>query len=100
MNLKLLGDRILVQPDVVSITSGGIHLSQTAHHPPTTGIVLAVGTGPRSKKGERQEIPLQRGQRIAFSPYGGSEFEWRGQRLKLLTSADVYFEINPASQVE
>ena len=54
MNLKPLGNRLVVEPiEEQDITAGGIVLPETAKEKPQKATVLAVGEGERNDKGER-----------------------------------------------
>ena len=58
MNLKPLGDRLIVQPvDEEETTASGIVLPDTAKEKPQKGKVLAVGDGKWDEDGEKR-IPL------------------------------------------
>ena len=46
MNLKPLGDRVIIKQDAAEeTTAGGLILAHDAKEKPQTGIVLAVGDG-------------------------------------------------------
>ena len=54
MNLKPLGDRLLVKPiEQEEKTASGIILPETAKEKPQEGEVLAVGPGSRKEDGDR-----------------------------------------------
>ena len=75
MNLKPLGDRLIVEPlEEEQTTSGGIVLPDTALEKPQRGTVVAVGPGQRSRRPARC-IPhgCRRGRHVVFSKYGGTE---------------------------
>ena len=58
MNLKPLGDRLIVQPvEEEETTASGIVLPDTAKEKPQKGKVLAVGDGKWDEDGEKR-IPL------------------------------------------
>ena len=68
MNLKPLGDRIVVK--VVNHeekTRGGIVLPDTAKEKPTEGEVIAVGTGKVLENGQKLPLEVKVGDRIIFS---------------------------------
>ena len=52
MNLKPLGDRVIVKRDEAETkTASGLYIASSAQEKPQTGIVLAVGEGKRDKDG-------------------------------------------------
>jgi co-chaperonin GroES (HSP10) len=96
MKLRLLGPRVLVRTDAAPTkTQSGIHLSGTFTHPPAIGTVIAVGTGWKVKNKPNQLIPLNVGERVHFKPYTGQEFEFEGEKLKLLDPNDVMAILEP-----
>ena len=53
MNLKPLGDRVIVKRDEAETkTASGLYIASSAQEKPQTGIVLAVGEGKRDKDGK------------------------------------------------
>jgi len=59
MNLKPLGDRIIVKAaEAETQTASGIILADTAKEKPTRGEVLAVGEGKYNDKGERTPVDV------------------------------------------
>ena len=54
MNLKPLGDRVVVKPsEQEEQTASGIFLPETAKEKPQQGTIVAVGPGVRNESGER-----------------------------------------------
>ena len=43
IKIQMLGDRILVRPNALTVTKEGIIIPESAQEPPTTGTVIAVG---------------------------------------------------------
>src|SRR5712691_6288564 len=74
MNLKPLGDRLIVEVlDEEEQTFSGIVLPDTAKEKPQRGRVLAVGPGSRDDNGKFVPMDLAEGDEIVFSKYGGTE---------------------------
>ena len=58
MNMKPLGDRVLVQPiEVRDEKKGGIIIPETAKEKPQEAKVIALGTGKRDEQGKK--IPFE-----------------------------------------
>src|SRR4029450_3512907 len=85
MNLKPLGDRVIVQAiEEEETTASGIVLPDTAREKPQRGKVLAVGDGKWDEDGEKR-IPLDvaEGDEVLYSKYGGTEVKVDGDALTL-----------------
>ena len=90
MNLKPLGDRLIVEVlEEEETTSSGIVLPDTAKEKPQRGRVLAVGPGPRDEDGEYIKMDLEEGDEIIFSKYGGSEIRIGTDEYLILRESDV-----------
>jgi chaperonin GroES len=75
MNVKPLGDRIVVQRDEAEgKTSGGILLPDTAKNKPQKGKVLAVGPGRMLKDGKRRPLQVKVGDTVLFTSWAGDEY--------------------------
>ncbi len=90
MNLKPLGDRIVVKPqdEQESTTPSGIVIPDTAKEKPQLGEVLAVGPG-EFKDGERVPVDVNVGDVVFYSKYGGTEVKHNGEDYLILSSRDV-----------
>ena len=73
MNLKPLGDRIIVEVlEEESKTASGIVLPDTAQEKPQRAKVLAVGPG-RWEDGKLVPLDVEVGDEVVYSKYGGTE---------------------------
>ncbi len=90
MNLKPLGDRIVVKPrdEEESRTASGLVIPDTAKEKPQLGEVLAVGPG-EFRDGERVPMDVQVGDVVFYSKYGGTEVKVEGEEYLVLSSRDV-----------
>lgn len=90
MDLKPLGDRIVVKPqdDEESRTASGLVIPDTAKEKPQLGEVLAVGPG-EFKDGERVPVDVNVGDVVFYSKYGGTEVKHSGEDYLILSSRDV-----------
>src|SRR5256885_16917604 len=81
MNLKPLGDRLIVEPlEEEQTTIGGIVLPDTAQEKPQRGTVLAVGPGSRNQDtGAYIPLDVAEGDVVGYSKYGGTEIKVHGQ---------------------
>jgi chaperonin GroES len=94
MNLKPLGDRLIVEVlDEEDVTTSGIVLPDTAKEKPQRGRVLAVGPGSRDEKGKHVPIDLDEGDEIVFSKYGGTEIKVGVDEYLILRESDVLAKV-------
>jgi chaperonin GroES len=94
MNLKPLGDRLIVEVlEEEETTSSGIVLPDTAKEKPQRGRVLAVGPGARDDNGEHIPMDLDEGDEIIFSKYGGTEIKLGVDEVLILRESDVLAKV-------
>jgi chaperonin GroES len=90
INLRPLGDRVLVEPAEEKETKkGGIIIPDTAKEKPTEGIVVALGTGKTDDNGKKVPFGVKKGDRVLVSKYGGTEIKLDGKEYKILNSDDI-----------
>jgi chaperonin GroES len=90
MELKPLGDRIIVKPkdDDNSTTASGLVIPDTAKEKPQLGDVVAVGPG-EFEDGDRIPMDVEKGDVVVYSKYGGTEIKFEGQEFLILSARDV-----------
>jgi chaperonin GroES len=94
MNLKPLGDRLIVEVlEEEETTVSGIVLPDTAKEKPQRGRVLAVGPGPRDEDGNFIAMYLAEGDEIVFSKYGGTEIKVGADEYLILRESDVLAKV-------
>ena len=90
LNIKPLGDRILVEPaEEKEVKKGGIIIPDTAKEKPQEGIVRVLGTGKLDDDGKRIAFEVKVGDRVLVSKYGGAEIKIDGKEYKILSSDDI-----------
>jgi len=90
LNIKPLGDRILVEPaEEKEVKKGGIIIPDTAKEKPQEGIVRVLGTGKTDDEGKKIAFEVKVGDRVLCSKYGGTEIKIEGKEYKLLSSDDI-----------
>jgi len=90
MNLKPLGDRVLVKPvEEEETTASGLVIPDTAKEKPQKGKVLAVGDGKLDDDGKRIKLDVSKGDEVLYSKYGGTEITVEGEDLLVLRESDV-----------
>jgi chaperonin GroES len=90
LNLKPLGDRLVVKPlEEEEVTPGGIVLPETAKEKPQKGEVLATGPGARDDEGNRIAMDVSVGDKVLYAKYGGTEIKMNSDKLLILRESDV-----------
>ena len=90
MNLKPLGDRVLVKPaPKEEKTSSGLYITSAAQELPQRGEVLAVGTGKLDQNGNRIALDVKVGDQVFYGKFGGTEVKVDGEELLLLRADDI-----------
>ena len=91
MNLKPLGDRVIVKRDEAETTiASGLILASTSKEKPQSGIVLAVGEGKLDKDGNLIPMPVKEGDRVLYGKYGGTEITVEGEEVLILRADDLF----------
>jgi len=75
LNIKPLGNRILVKRTKAVATKGGILLPESAQEKPKEGEVIAVGPGKLDEAGKLTPVEIQMGDRVLFGSYAGTEIK-------------------------
>lgn len=90
MNLKPLGDRIVVQPsEGEEQTSSGIFLPETAKEKPQEGTVVAIGPGARDDDGKRIPMDVAVDDKVLYAKYSGTTIKVEGEEILILKESDV-----------
>ncbi|MCL1798068.1 MAG: co-chaperone GroES [Eggerthellaceae bacterium] len=91
MNLKPLGDRVIVKQDEAEITTAsGLYLAPESKEKPQSGVVLAVGDGKMDKDGKHLPMPVKAGDKVIYGKYGGTEITVDGEEVLILRADDLY----------
>ena len=90
INLKPLGDRVLVEPAEEKETKkGGIIIPDSAKEKPTEGIIRALGTGKTDDDGKKVPFEVKIGDRVLVSKYGGTEIKLDGKEYRISNGDDI-----------
>ena len=90
MNVKPLGDRVLVQPiEQDEVKKGGIIIPDTAKEKPQEGKVVALGTGKRDEAGKLIPFEVKKGDRVLISKYGGTEIKIDDKNYLIMREEDI-----------
>src|SRR5215471_9846522 len=90
INVKPLGDRVLVQPlEEKEVKKGGIIIPDTAKEKPQEGTVVALGTGKRDDDGKKIDFNVKVGDKFLFSDYGSTEIKIDGDNYLIMREDDI-----------
>lgn len=90
MNLRPLGDRMVVKPiEQEEVTSSGIYLPETAKEKPQQGNVISVGPGARDEDGKRIAMDVAVGDVVLYAKYSGTTIKLEGKEYLILKENDV-----------
>ncbi len=90
MEIKPLGDRVVIQPLAAeNKTKGGILLPDTAKEKPQEGKVVAVGKGKMLDSGSVQPMEVKVGDKVLYGKYSGNEITKDGEELLIMREEDI-----------
>lgn len=90
VNIKPLGDRVLVEPlEEAESEQGGIIIPDTAKEKQQRASVVALGTGKTDDDGKKVPFEVKVGDTVLTSKYGGTEISLEGKDYKILNASDI-----------
>jgi chaperonin GroES len=90
MNLKPLGERVLVKPLKEEEKQGGIIIPDTAKEKPQEGVVEAVGPGKLADTGDRLAMNVKKGDKVLFGKYSGTEVKIGDTEYLIMNEDDIF----------
>ncbi len=85
MNIKPIGERVLIKPmKEEEKTAGGIYIPETAKEQKKQGVVVEIGTGDDDK-----ELPVQKGDLIIYTGYSTEDLEIDGEEYLIINVSDI-----------
>lgn len=90
VNLKPLGDRVLIKPlPQEEKTKGGIILPDTAQEKPQQGEVMAVGGGKTLDNGQKVSMEVNVGDKVLYGKYSGAEVKVEGEEYLIIQEKEI-----------
>lgn len=89
MNIRPLGDKILVQRLEEPAQRGAIVVPDTAKERPQRGKVIAVGKGRVDKQGKCVPPAVKVGDTVLFAKWAGNEWTIDGEDYLFLTEEEI-----------
>lgn len=89
MNIKPIGDKVVIKPITVEeTTKSGIVLPDSAQEKPQQGEVIAVGDGVY-QNGVKVPMELKVGDRVVYGKFGGIDVKLNGEEVIIMAEKDV-----------
>ena len=89
MNIKPLGDRVVIQKlEAETTTKSGILLTGTAKEQPQEAKVVAIGPG-AMLEGKRVPMDVEVGNKVLYSKYAGTDVKVDGEEYIILKQDDI-----------
>src|SRR5271156_4573385 len=99
MNIRPLYDRVVVKRlEEKEIKVGGLFIPDSAKEKPQEGEVVAVGKGKRLEDGKVVALDVQKGDRILFGKYSGSEIRLDGEEYIIMREDEVLGIVDKAAK--
>ena len=90
MNLRPLGDRVLVKPgEQEEQKRGGIIIPDTAKEKPQEGEIVAVGSGKVDDSGQSIAMNVKVGDKVLYGKYGGTEVKLDNEDYLIMSESDI-----------
>jgi len=90
MKIRPLYDRIVVKRiESQEQMQGGLYIPDTAKEKPQEGEVVAVGKGKRLEDGKVVALDVQKGDRILFGKYSGSDIKLDNEEYLIMREDEV-----------
>ena len=89
MNIKPLGDRVVIQKlEAETTTKSGILLTGSAKEQPQEAKVVAIGPG-AMVEGKRVPMDVEVGNKVLYSKYAGTDVKVDGEEYIILKQDDI-----------
>ena len=90
VDVSPLADRVFLEPvEPAKTSAGGVILPDTAQEKTQEGIIIAVGPGRKTDKGELIPVGVKVTDRVIYSKYSGSEVKLDGKEYLLISEKDI-----------
>jgi len=91
MNIKPLGDRVVVKPlEKEEEKQGSIIIPDTAKEKPMQGEIVAAGPGKVSDSGNKVGMEVKTGDKVLYGKYSGTEVSIEGADYLIMRESDIF----------
>ena len=89
-SIKPLFGNVLIKPlDAEEKTASGIILPDSAKEKPSVGLIMAVGDGDVTPKGEKHPMIVKVGQKVMYKKWGGNEVKVGSEEWTIVEQKDI-----------
>ena len=90
ITIRPLFGNVLIKPlEAETKTASGIILPDSAQEKPTIGLIMAVGTGNVTPKGDREPMVVKVGQKVVYKKWGGNEIKVGNEEWTMVDQKDI-----------
>lgn len=88
--IQPLFGNVLVKPlEAETRTASGIILPDSVKEKPTVGLIMAVGTGNVTPKGDVEKMVVKVGQKVMYKKWGGNEVKIGNEEWTIVDQKDI-----------
>lgn len=88
--IQPLFGNVLIKPlEAESKTASGILLPDSAKEKPTIGLIMAVGEGDTTPKGDKHPMVVKVGQKVMYKKWGGNEVKVGNEEWTIVDQKDI-----------
>ena len=88
--IRPLFGNVLIKPlEAEGKTAGGIYLPDSVKEKPQVGLVMAVGDGEVTPKGEVKAMTVKVGQKVMYKKWGGNEIKVGNEEWTIVEEKDI-----------
>lgn len=89
-NITPLFSNVLIKPvDAESKTASGIIIPDTVKEKPQVGLVMAIGEGHISPKGDKEKMVVKVGDKVMYKKWGGNEVKVGNEEWTIVEQKDI-----------
>lgn len=90
MNIQPLFNNVLIKPlEAETKTASGIYIPDTVKEKPQIGIIMAIGDGEVTPKGEKHVMVVKVGQKVMYKKWGGNEIKVENEEWTIVDQKDI-----------
>jgi chaperonin GroES len=89
-NIKPLFSNVLIKPiEAEEKTASGIIIPDTVKEKPQVGLIMAVGEGNVTPKGDREKMIVKVGDKVMYKKWGGNEVKVGNEEWTIVEQKDI-----------
>ena len=90
INIKPLFSNVLIKPlEAETKTASGIILPDSVKEKPSIGLVMAVGEGRVTPKGDKEKMIVKVGDSVMYKKWGGNEVKVGSEEWTIVEQKDI-----------